>query len=212
VRRQLLSRLGRKFARLATDVAVRQPRLWRLFRPLMRKQFDAIASQWDTMRDPTHLASYERALEAVEPAPSRALDLGTGTGEGAFAIARRFSQAQVVGADLADRMLAEARRKMPSELGDRVRFERADASALPYESRSFDLVAHANMIPFFDELVRVLAPGGHALFAFSLGDETPIYVPPERLRAELERRGFTDFADFAAAQGTALLARKDERA
>ena len=54
------------------------------------------------------------------------------------------------------------------------------------------------MIPFFDELARVLAPGGCALFAFSVGAETPIYVPPERLRAELAARGFTDFADFAA--------------
>jgi hypothetical protein len=64
------------------------------------------------------------------------------------------------------------------------------------------------MIPFFDELVRVLEPGGQVLFAFSLGAETPIYVPVERLRAELERRGFMDFAEFAAGEGTAFLARK----
>ena len=211
MKQQIVTRLGRKFARLTTDVAVRQPRLWRLFRPLMRKQFDSIAPQWDTMRDPAHLASYEAALDSIEPAPARALDLGTGTGQGAFALARRFPRAQVVGADLADRMLEEARRKMPSELGERVRFERADASALPYENESFELVALANMIPFFDELDRVLAPGGHALFAFSMGADTPIYVPPQRLRKELERRGFTDFAEFAAAQGTALLARKDDR-
>jgi SAM-dependent methyltransferase len=211
MKQQIVTRLGRKFARLTTDVAVRQPRLWRLFRPLMRKQFDSIAPQWDTMRDPAHLASYETALDSIEPAPARALDLGTGTGQGAFALARRFPQAQVVGADLADRMLEEARRKTPSELGARVRFERADASELPYENESFDLVALANMIPFFDELDRVLAPGGHALFAFSMGADTPIYVPPERLRKELGRRGFTDFADFTAAHGTALLARKDDR-
>ena len=64
------------------------------------------------------------------------------------------------------------------------------------------------MNPFFHELDRVLAPGGQVLFAFSVGASTPIYVPPERLRTELERRGFTDFADFGAAEGTALLARK----
>jgi predicted methyltransferase len=68
------------------------------------------------------------------------------------------------------------------------------------------------MIPFFDELVRVLEPGGQVLFAFSLGAGTPIYVPAERLRAELERRGFMDFAEFAAGEGTALLARKATRA
>ena len=147
-------------------------------------------------------------MQAVEPPPRRVLDLGTGTGEGAFAIARQFPEAEVVGADLSDRMLAEARRKTPPELGARVRFERADASALPYPEGSFELVTHANMIPFFDEIARVLAPGGQALFAFSSGPTTPIYVPPERLREELGRRGFTEFAEFAAARGTALLARK----
>jgi ubiquinone/menaquinone biosynthesis C-methylase UbiE len=204
--------LGRKFARVATNAVLRSPRLWRLFRPLVRKQFDVIAGSWDEMRDPEHLAPYEAALAALDPAPARALDLGTGTGAGAFAIARRFPVAKVVGVDLADAMLAEARRKTPPELAERVRFENGDASALPFPDASFDLVAHANMIPFFDELTRVLAPGGQALFAFSFGAGTPIYVPPERLRQELARRGFTEFAEFDAGKGTALLARKGERA
>ena len=204
--------LGQKFARLTTDVVIRYPRLWRVFRPLTRRQFDAIAAEWDEMRMEGHLAPYERTLEAVEPAPVRALDLGTGTGQGAFAIARRFPNAEVVGVDLAERMLDEARAKTPSELRDRIRFEAADASALPYGDASVQLVAHANMIPFFDELARVLAPRGQALFAFSGGASTPIYVTPERLREELARRGFTDFAEFAAGNGTALLARKGDRA
>jgi len=204
--------LGQKFARLSTNAVLRSPRLWRFFRPLVRKQFDAIAVSWDTMRDPAHLAPYEAALAAVDPAPAIALDLGTGTGQGAFAIARRFPRSEVVGVDLADAMLAEARRKTPAELADRVRFEDGDASALPFADGSFDLVAHANMIPFFDELARVLAPGGQAVFAFSFGPETPIYVAPERLSQELRRRGFTEIADFTAGKGTALLARKGERA
>jgi len=204
--------LGQRFARLATNAVLRNPRLWRFFRPLVRKQFDAIAGSWDTMRDPTHLAPYEAALAAVDPAPSNALDLGTGTGQGAFAIARRFPHAQVVGVDLAEGMLAEARSKTPAELAERVRFERGDASALPFADASFDVVAHANMIPFFDELERVLVPGGQALFAFSLGPGTPIYVATERLQEELRRRGFTEFASFEAGKGTALLARKGARA
>jgi ubiquinone/menaquinone biosynthesis C-methylase UbiE len=204
--------LGQKFARLSTNAVLRSPRLWRLFRPLVRRQFDAIAGSWDAMRDPAHLAPYEAALAEVDPAPARALDLGTGTGQGAFALARRFPRAEVVGVDLADAMLNEARRKTPAELAERVRFEKGDASALPFADGSFDVVAHANMIPFFDELDRVLAPGGQAVFAFSLGPGTPIYVTPDRLKEELQRRGFTEFAEFDAGKGTALLARKAVRA
>jgi SAM-dependent methyltransferase len=204
--------LGRKLSRVATNAAVRRPFLWRLFRPLIRRQFDSLAPVWDTMRTPASFLAYETALAAVDPPPKRALDLGTGTGVGALAIAQRFPDVEVVGADMADRMLAEARKKIPTELEGRVRFEHADASALPFADASFDLVTLANMIPFFDELSRVLAPGGHALFSFSVGADTPIYVPSDRLRAELGSRGFTEFADFAPGPGTALLARKGDHA
>jgi SAM-dependent methyltransferase len=200
--------LGQRIARLTTNTVVRWPRLWGLLRGLTRRQFDAVAPKWNTMRGPDSLAPFETALESVEPPPKRVLDLGTGTGAGARAVAGRFPEAEVVGADLSERMLAEARRALPAELASRVRFEAADASALPYEDGSFDLVTLANMIPFFDELARVVAPGGSLLFAFSGGAGTPIYVPPERLRAELERRGFTDFAEFTAGRGNAFLARK----
>ena len=139
------------------------------------------------------------------------LDLGTGTGLAAFVLARRFPQAEVIGVDLSDRMIEVARRNVPHELGGRVRFEQADAARLPFDDGSFELVSLANMIPFFAELARVTAPGGWAVFSFSAGPETPIWVPPERLRAELEPLGFSDFADFQAGGGTALLARKEGR-
>jgi ubiquinone/menaquinone biosynthesis C-methylase UbiE len=192
-----------RLARLTTDAVVRRPSLWPVFRRLMRTQFDRIAPVWDQGRDPTHLAAYEAALGAIDGDVRRALDVGTGTGDGAIALARRFPEAEVVGVDLADGMLELARRKAPE-----LRFERADASRLPFSDGSFDLVAHANMIPFFDEVERVTRPGGWALFAWSIGPETPIYVAPERLRAELAARGFSDFADFAAGRATAFLARK----
>jgi SAM-dependent methyltransferase len=203
--------LTRRFARLTTDIVVRWPRLWFLLRPLTRFQFDRLAPQWDAIRaGETAYAPYEAALERVEPPPKRALDLGTGTGGAAFAIARRFPDAEVVGADLAERMIEQARANLTDDLSGRVRFEVADASRLPYGDGSFDLVGLSNMIPFFDELDRVLAPGGFLIAAFSGGAGTPIYVPPERLRAELERRGLADFAEFSTDPGTALLARKHD--
>jgi ubiquinone/menaquinone biosynthesis C-methylase UbiE len=204
----MLEALGRKFARFTTNQVVRWPRAWPLFRWLTRRQFDRIAPVWDEMRSREAFAPLGAALNSLDTAPSRVLDLGTGTGRAAFLLARRYPEAEVVGVDLAPAMLAEARSLTPPELAGRVRFEEADAERLPHPDASFDLVSLANMIPFFPELERVTAPGGAVVFSFSGGAETPIYVPPEVLRTELSRRGFTEFADFAAGNGTALVARK----
>ena len=200
---------GQRFARLVTRLVVRQPALWALLRAPLGRQFDRLAPSWDARRGIRHL---EPALDAVEQAPARILDLGTGTGRAAAVLARRWPEADVLGVDVSPGMVAEARRSLPPELAGRVRFEVADAARLPYEDAAFDLVVLANMIPFFDELARVVAPGGHVAFGFSNAAGTPIYVPPERLRAELGRRGFSDFAEFAAAGGTSLLARRTDRA
>jgi SAM-dependent methyltransferase len=208
MRSELAERLGRRFARVTTNAVVRRPGLWRIFRGPMRLQFDRLAPIWESMRRPDSLASFERALEEIQEAPRRALDIGTGTGAGAFTIARRFPQAEVIGVDLAPAMLAKAHELTPPELAGRVRFEQADASRLPHDNHSFDLLSLANMIPFFDEIDRVLAPGGSVIFSFSGGAETPIWVPPERIRAELSQRGFSEFADFHAGRGTSVLARK----
>lgn len=145
------------------------------------------------------------ALERV-PAATRALDVGTGTGRGAAALVNRFPEAEVTGVDVSPGMIEEARGRVPA-----ASFEVGDASHLPFGDGSFDLVTHTNMIPFLDEVSRVLRPGGWTLFAWTNGPGTPIYVRPELLRRELERRGFTEFADVAAGRGTAVLARRGER-
>jgi ubiquinone/menaquinone biosynthesis C-methylase UbiE len=172
----------------------------------MRLQFDWIAPHWDSMREPGYLDAFERGLAEVTE-PRRVLDVGTGTGLAAFEVAARFPVAEVLGVDLAGEMLAEARRNTPPELAARVRFVEADAARLPVGDRAFDLVTLVNMIPFFDELARVVAPGGTLLIAFSWGPETPIFVPSDRLRRELEPRGFAQFAEFTAGPGSVFLAR-----
>jgi len=197
----------RRFARLATRLVVARPGLWRVVRRPLTRVFDAIAPSWDDLRvTPQHLAPLDAALAALPGAPARALDLGTGTGGGARLIAARFPEASVVGADFSAAMIREARTRAT---GDRERYEVADATALPYEDGAFDLVAQLNMIPVFDEVARVTAPGGHVAMAFSRGPQTPIWVPLERIQAELERRGFTHVANFSAGAGLALLARRD---
>lgn len=209
--RTLEADLGRRFARLATNAVVARPRLWRLFRRPMRAQFDRLAPSWADLRRPDAFAALESALEALPDQPRHALDLGTGTGLAAFAVARRFPGVEVTGVDLAERMVEQARAATPPELAGRVTFRAGDAERLPFPDDAFDLVALANMIPFFDELARVVASGGHLVFSFSSGSQTPIWVPPDRLRRELEARGFAEFADFEAGVATALLARKRDR-
>jgi ubiquinone/menaquinone biosynthesis C-methylase UbiE len=199
---------GQRFARLATDVVVRQPALWRLFRRATRKQFDKLAPVWDARRDPVAFAPVAAALETLPAPPQRVLDLGTGTGSVARLVKERFPDADVVGVDLSEAMIAEARAKTED---DQVRYVVADAQRLPFEDGVFDLVTLGNMIPFFDELARVVGAGGRVLFAFSAGPSTPIYVAPERLRAELSRRGFGQFGELAAGRGTALVAARAER-
>ena len=197
--------LGQRFVRFATDVVVRRPALWRLFRGPMRRQFDRLAPKWDSMRGPDSLAPLEAALDRLSEPPRRVLDIGTGTGAAARLVAARSLQADVIGVDVSERMVDEARRLTDST---RVRFQAADAERLPFDAASFDLVTLNNMIPFFDELARVLTPDGHLVVAFTGGSGTPIYVPPERLRSELRRRGFAEFAEVSAGRGTALLARR----
>jgi len=191
----------KKLARWMTDAVVRRPLLWRLLRGRMREMFDRIAPTWETRLGPHHLGALRLALDGLSP--KRVLDVGTGTGVAALALAEWFPAAEVTGVDLSTGMVAEAERK-----GGRVRFLVADASRLPFPDASFDLVVLMNAVPFFDELARILAPGGTAAFSFSRGAETPIYVSEERFRVELGRRGFSQIETFMAEPATALRARK----
>jgi ubiquinone/menaquinone biosynthesis C-methylase UbiE len=196
-----------RFARFVTGAVVRRPRLWRVFRGPLRGMFDGLAPTWETRIGPHHLWALELALKDAS-APQRILDLGTGTGVVALALAERYSEAEVVGIDLSPAMVDEARRKLSFELAGRVRFEVGDASALDCPDGDFDLVVLSNMIPFSEELARVTAPGGTLVLSFSRGAETPIYVASEVLRRELGRRGFAEFAEFSAAPATAFRAKR----
>ena len=198
---------GQRFARLVTDAVVRRPQLWRVFRGPLRSMFDGLAPTWETRIGPHHLWALDLALQDA-PAPRRALDLGTGTGVVALALAERYPESEVVGIDLSPGMIEEARRKLPPELAGRVRFEVGDASALACPDGEFDLVVLSNMIPFAEELARILEAGGTLVLSFSRGAETPIYVTPERLRGELGSRGFAEFAGFSAEPATAFRAKR----
>ena len=208
--RKRLESAGRRFARVTTRVVVARPALWRLFRGPTRRQFGSLATTWEGRIGPEGLAPLGAALDRLSAPPRKVLDLGTGTGKAARVVAKRFPDTEVVGVDLAPEMVEEAKRLLPSELAGRVSFQVADGASLPFAAGEFDLVVLQNMIPFFEELGRVTAPGGKAIFAFSRGDETPIWVPPEKLRARLEEVGFRDVEELAAGQGVAVLAARED--
>ncbi|HVC86411.1 MAG TPA: class I SAM-dependent methyltransferase [Gaiellaceae bacterium] len=187
---------------------MRAPFLWRVFRRPLTRNFDRLAPVWDATRvDRRRLQVMRTALEALPDPPARVLDVGTGTGAIARLAAELWPHAEIVGVDAAPGMVAEARRLAST---DRERYEVADASALPFADASFELVTLNNMIPFFDELARVTAPGGLVAVAYSSGAQTPIWVPLERIRSGLERRGLTHVSDFSVGPGLSLLARKDD--
>ena len=193
---------GQRFARFATTATVRAPALWRVFRYPLTRTFDRLAPTWDTLRNsPDRLAALEHALDAVPGSPARILDVGTGTGSAARMAAARWPNATVTGVDFSAGMIEESK-KLGGE-----RYVVGDAAALPFADASFDLVLLNNMIPFFDELARVTAPGGHVAIAFSRGAETPIYVPLDRVAQQLEARGF----GIARKSDKSVLATRPER-
>jgi SAM-dependent methyltransferase len=104
-------------------------------------------------------------------AGTRVLDIATGPGYVAGEAAARG--AEVVGADVAEAMVALARRLHPD-----VDFRQADAHALPFEDSSFDAVVGNFAILHLGrpeqataEFVRVLGPGGRlALTAWDKPD------------------------------------------
>lgn len=196
---------SRRLARFVTDAVLWHPALWRLFRRPFRSTFDGLAADWETRIGPFHLEALDLALAGV-PAPRRCLDVGAGTGVVSQALADRYPAAEVTGIDLSPGMVDAARRLLPPALAGRVRYEVADASHAPYADGFFDLVALSNMIPFFDELARLTAPGGTVVISYSRGAETPIYVAAERLRRELDRRGFADLTEFSRPPAIALRA------
>jgi ubiquinone/menaquinone biosynthesis C-methylase UbiE len=192
-----------------TRLVARSPLAWRLLRRPTRAFFDRAAPGWDEVIAPAgeHLAALEAAVERLERPAERILDLGTGSGVAALMLARRFPEARVIGVDISEAMIGLARGKLDEDLSERVEFAVADAAHLPYESASFDLVAQVSVPVFFDEIARVLAPGGHAVVVSSLGAATPFHTPARTLDRGFRQRGMQRVDEGAAGVGTYYIAR-----
>jgi demethylmenaquinone methyltransferase / 2-methoxy-6-polyprenyl-1,4-benzoquinol methylase len=113
----------------------------------------------------------KRFVEVVRQGrPGRILDLATGSGDVALALAKGLPEATLVlGMDFSEPMLEEARAKLlrHPDPQSRVQFQFGDGLALPLPDQSFDAVTIAfglrNMADrplCLDEILRVLKPGG----------------------------------------------------
>lgn len=202
----------RAIARGMSAAVARAPFLWPVLRGPTRRFWERAAGRWDERIRPDseeHLAALAAACERLvaEP-PRRILELGTGTGSGALMLARRFPDAEVRAVDISAAMIGQARRKAPAELEARLGFEVSDAGSLPYEPGAFDLVCQLNLPLYADEIVRVLAPGGHVVIASSRGPRTPYYTPDHVLRRRFEGRGLQVLPGGRAGEGTYFVARR----
>jgi malonyl-CoA O-methyltransferase len=115
-------------------------------------------------------------LALIRMAPQRVLDLGTGTGHIARALLKRYSGARVVGLDIAEGMLAQARRR--SGWWRPPRFVCGDIERLPFASQSVDMILSNLTLQWcngldaaFAEFKRVLRPDGTLLFT-TFGPDT----------------------------------------
>jgi ubiquinone/menaquinone biosynthesis methyltransferase len=139
----------------------------------VRRLFATIADRYDLI---TRVLSYgmdgrwkARLVDRAGVVPGeRALDLATGTGDLAFALAARG--ATVVGLDVTHRMLVLARVKARRSSATGVAWTVGDMAALPCRAQSFTLVTTSyglrnvpDLETAIDEIVRVLAPGGRLL-------------------------------------------------
>jgi len=107
----------------------------------------------------------ESLAEAADVrAGERVLDVAAGNGNATLAAARRF--AEVTSTDYVPALLDKGRQRAEAE-GLAVRFQEADAEALPFADASFDVVLSTFGVMFTPEhgraareLLRVVRPGG----------------------------------------------------
>lgn len=144
---------------------------------LSRERFGPRANGYRESELHAHGPDLELLLGGLDPHPTeRALDVATGGGHVALALARLG--ADVDACDLTPEMLETAERLLADNECS-ARFAVGEATDLPYADDTFDIVTcriAAHHFPdaqlFFNEVARVLRPGGR----FGFQDQT---LPPE---------------------------------
>ena len=140
----------------------------------VEEMFDNIAPNYDKLN---HIISFNldriwrrRVMRIVRRSKaSKIMDIATGTGDLAIAIAKRIDGTHILGVDLSEEMLVVARRKVQKQgLEERIILEKGDAENLSMvEDGSIDAVTVAFGVRNFEnleqglrEIYRTLREGG----------------------------------------------------
>jgi ubiquinone/menaquinone biosynthesis C-methylase UbiE len=142
----------------------------------VRARFGATAERVAEHADQQVETVREQLRTFVAPrGDERALDVGTGAGTLALALAPLVHE--VVGVDIVPELLERARAKAPAN----VTFIEGDATSLPFETGSFDLVCTRRTLHHIArpervvaELTRVTAPGGHLFVDDQIAPADPL--------------------------------------
>jgi ubiquinone/menaquinone biosynthesis C-methylase UbiE len=145
----------------------------------VKRRFGASAENYVRSKDHAQGESLDALIDTVAPrAEWRVLDVATGGGHTALALSPLV--AEVVATDLTAPMLAAAERFLREKGVSNVRFQEADAGALPFPDAAFDLVTcriAAHHFPdcgaFVREAARVVRPGGSVAVIDNIVPEDP---------------------------------------
>ncbi len=141
----------------------------------VQAMFTRIAGRYDLMNAlmtfGRHQAWRREAARATIAAPAGpALDLATGTGDLALAIAAVLPRRPVIGADFSEGMLGQARRKLGARPETRIALVAADALRLPFADATFACVTSAFLLrnladlgEGLREMRRVTRTGGRVI-------------------------------------------------
>ena len=138
--------------------------------PDVRDSFSRVAANYTRSTFHTSSVRLQEVLDLARPKPGDlALDVATGTGNTAFALAPHVRR--VVGLDLTREMLNEARRISAERNIANTDWVIGDAAHLPFQDETFDLYAvraaphhFDNIDAFLAEAYRVLKPDRDAAF------------------------------------------------
>ena len=159
--------------------------------------FDDIAARYDFLNNLLSLGIYKywrsKLLKAAQPLPpsARILDVATGTGDIALALAK-LKPLTIVGIDISEKMVALGKKKVKEAgLSELIFLQTGDAEDIHFPEDRFNLVTvaygvrnFANLERGLKEIFRVLVPGGKLLIL-------EFTVPTNTLFSKLYRLYFT---------------------